>query len=103
MEYYKPTLSGVFIKRAHAQAGKPPVYNFDIFFWSDISTETKRYMIFCLCELNELHFVSKAPNGINEEKRYEHVCSINSVIIGSCESLFISILQANLAQWTDEK
>lgn len=32
MEYYKPALSGVFMKRARAQVGKPPVHNFDIFF-----------------------------------------------------------------------
>lgn len=49
MEYYKPARSGVFMKRARAQAGKPPVHNFDIFLWSDISTKTKRCTTLCLC------------------------------------------------------
>lgn len=74
-----------------------------IFYFGQTFPPKQNAVLYFVCVLNESHFVSKAPNGINEEKQYEHVCSINSVIIGSCESLFISILRANLAQRTDEK
>lgn len=69
MEYYKPALSGVFIKRARAQAGKPPVHNFDIFFCQTFPPKQNAALYF-VCVPNESHFVSKAPNGINEEKQY---------------------------------
>lgn len=49
----------------------------------------------CMCcyqkYVNKAALLAKAPNGINERNQCSHVCSINSVIIGSCESVFISI------------
>lgn len=48
IEYYKPALSGEFMKRACAQVNKSPVHNFDIFFGADISME-KLYTILWLC------------------------------------------------------
>lgn len=57
---------------------------------------------FCQKYVNELPLLPKAPNGINEGNQHEHVCSINIVIIGPSESVFISIHWNNLAPKTDE-
>ena len=56
----------------------------------------------CQNYANESALLLKATNGINEGNQHEHVCFINSAIIGPCESVFISIHWNNLAQKTDK-
>lgn len=65
MEYYKPALSGVFLKGACAHVNKSAIHNFSVFLLGrHFHGKTLR------CVVSESPFVSKAPNGINEEKQH---------------------------------
>lgn len=118
MEYFRVThtaglFSAVFIARDVTQARGPLINNFhslsDISSGKTLPSCENATTWGCVCVrvcqkyANESALLPEAPNGINEGNEHEHVCSINSVIIGSCESVFISIHWNNLAQKTDKK